>query len=92
MGLMQLMPDTAKEMQVAAPFEAEDNIMGGSRYLRKLLNLFDGDLRLGLAAYNSGPSRVLANDRIPNIPETEQYVKKVMNVYGRARASAVASQ
>ncbi|MDX1776847.1 MAG: lytic transglycosylase domain-containing protein [Desulfobulbales bacterium] len=92
MGLMQLMPETAREMQVKAPFEARDNIMGGSRYLRKMLNMFNGDLRLGLAAYNSGPTRVLANNRIPRIPETEQYVKKVMRLYGRARANTLASQ
>jgi len=92
MGLMQLMPETAKEMNVAAPFEAGENIMGGSRYLRKMLNLFDGDLRLGLAAYNAGPSRVLENGAIPKIPETEQYVKKVMREYGRARANNMASQ
>ena len=92
MGLMQLMPETAKEMKVAAPFEVEENIMGGSRYLRKLLNLFDGDLRLGLAAYNAGPNRVLKNGRIPKIPETEQYVEKVLWEYDRNRANAMVSQ
>ena len=92
MGLMQLMPATAEEMQVAEPFEARDNIMGGSRYLRKMLNLFDGDLRLGLAAYNAGPNRVLKNGRIPKIPETEQYVKKVLREYEKKRASSLARQ
>jgi soluble lytic murein transglycosylase len=92
MGLMQLMPETAEEMQVGEPFEAKENIMGGSRYLRKLLNMFDGDLRLGLAAYNAGPTKVLKNRSIPKIPETEQYVKKVMREYGRSRANAMASQ
>jgi soluble lytic murein transglycosylase-like protein len=90
MGLMQLMPDTAKEMEVEAPFEAEDNIMGGSRYFKKLLDIFDGNLRLSLAAYNAGPNRVLANGSIPRIPETEQYVKKVMREYGRMRAGSLA--
>jgi soluble lytic murein transglycosylase-like protein len=85
MGLMQLMPDTAKEMKVAAPFEAEENIMGGSRYLRKLLNLFDGDLRRGLAAYNAGPNIIPADGTIPAIPETEQYVEKVLREYGGSR-------
>ena len=70
MGLMQLMPETAKEMQVEEPFRARDNIMGGSRYLRKLLNRFDNDLHLSLAAYNAGPNRVLADGRIPKIRET----------------------
>ncbi len=92
MGLMQLMPGTAEEMHVREPFEASDNIMGGSRYLRKMLNLFDGDLRLGLAAYNAGPNRVLENRRIPKIPETEQYVEKVLREYGKTRASSLAQQ
>jgi soluble lytic murein transglycosylase len=92
MGLMQLMPGTAEEMQVTAPFEARDNIMGGSRYLRKMLNLFEGDLRLGLAAYNAGPNKVLKNGRIPKIPETEQYVEKVLREYGKTRASSLARQ
>ena len=92
MGLMQLMPDTAEEMKVAAPFKAEDNIMGGSRYLRKLLDIFDGNLQLSLAAYNAGPNRVLANGTIPEIPETEQYVKKVLQEYGRMRTGAIAGQ
>jgi soluble lytic murein transglycosylase-like protein len=93
MGLMQLMPETAKEMNVGAPFEPEENIMGGSRYLRKLHDLFDGDLRLVLAAYNAGPNRILENGRrIPKIPETEDYVEKVLREYGRIRESALASQ
>ena len=86
MGLMQLMPETAKEMNVESPFEAEENIMGGSRYLRKLHDLFAGDLQLVLAAYNAGPNRILENNhRIPRIPETEEYVKKVLQEYGRIR-------
>lgn len=92
MGLMQLMPETAKEMQVTEPFEARDNIMGGSRYLRKMLDLFDNDLQLGLAAYNAGPNRVMENRRIPRIPETEQYVEKVLQEYGRIRPNALAEQ
>ena len=92
MGLMQLMPETAKEMKVETPFKAEENIMGGSRYLRKLLNLFGGDLRLGLAAYNAGPSRVLASGSIPKIPETRKYVKKVLHEYGKTRPNTMASQ
>ena len=92
MGLMQLMPDTAEEMHVSEPFDASENIMGGSRYLRKMLNLFDGDLRLGLAAYNAGPNKVLENGRIPKIPETKQYVEKVLREYGKNRASSLARQ
>ena len=92
MGLMQLMPDTAEEMDVASPFEPEENIRGGSRYLKKMIDLFDGDLRLVLAAYNAGPSRVLAHNRIPRIDETEKYVKRVLSEYGRNQRNRLASQ
>jgi len=92
MGLMQLMPDTAEEMDVASPFEPEENIRGGSRYLKKLIDLFDGDLRLVLAAYNAGPNRVLAHNRIPRIDETEKYVKRVLREYGKNQRKRLASQ
>lgn len=92
MGLMQLMPDTAREMKVAEPFEAEANIMGGSRYLRRLLDLFNGDLELVLAAYNAGPNRVLEKGGIPRIVETEEYVEKVLREYGRIRSGTLARQ
>jgi soluble lytic murein transglycosylase-like protein len=92
MGLMQLMPDTAQEMGVASPFEPEENIRGGSRYLRKLTDLFDGDLRLVLAAYNAGPSRVLALNRVPRIAETEKYVKRVLWEYGNNQRQRLAGQ
>ncbi len=92
MGLMQLMPATAKEMDVAAPFAPQENILGGSRYLRKLINLFDGDLRLALAAYNAGPNRVLENGRVPRIAETEKYVKRVLMEYGNNQRNRYASQ
>jgi soluble lytic murein transglycosylase len=91
MGLMQLMPGTAKEMRVAAPFEPQDNIMGGSRYLRQLIDLFDGDLRLALAAYNAGPTIVLAKGTIPSIPETENYVKRVLRKYGSNQRKRITS-
>jgi soluble lytic murein transglycosylase-like protein len=92
MGLMQLMPGTAEEMDVASPFEPAENIRGGSRYLRKLIDLFDGDLRLVLAAYNAGPSRVLALNRIPRIAETEKYVKRVLWEYGNNQRQRLARQ
>ena len=92
MGLMQLMPGTAEEMDVSAPFEPQANIQGGSRYLRKLINLFDGDLRLVLAAYNAGPNRVLANNRVPRIAETEKYVKRVLREYGNNQRNELARQ
>jgi soluble lytic murein transglycosylase len=92
MGLMQLMPGTAEDMQVKEPFEAGDNIMGGSRYLRKMLDIFDGDLKLSLAAYNAGPNRVLPKRQVPGIPETVQYVKKVLREYGINMAGGFARQ
>ena len=80
-GLMQLMPETVADMNVKDPFDAEDNIHGGTRYLRWLLNTFEGDLQLSLAAYNAGPQCVRKLGRIPRIPETERYVKKVLATY-----------
>jgi len=81
MGLMQLMPETAKDMYVRDPFCPRENILGGAKYLRYLLDRFDGDLKLALAAYNAGPERVLSCGGIPNIPETVEFVQKVLRFY-----------
>ena len=80
-GLMQLMPDTAKELSVSDPFDPEENIEGGTKYLRSLLNTFKNDLRLALAAYNAGPTIVKKQNSIPRIPETIQYVDRVLKYY-----------
>ena len=85
-GLMQLMPATARDMGVTDSFDPEQNVMGGSRYLRLMLNEFGGDLSLALAAYNAGPNRVKRNWAIPNIPETQNYVVIVMRNYERYRS------
>lgn len=85
-GLMQLMPGTARDMGVADSFDPEQNVMGGSRYLRLMLNEFGGDLPLALAAYNAGPTRVKRNWLIPDIPETQNYVVIVMRNYDRYRS------
>ena len=78
-GLMQLMPATARDLQVADPFDPQDNITGGTKYLRSLLDSYGEDVTLSLAAYNAGPGNV--KNTIPNIPETREYVAKVLGNY-----------
>jgi hypothetical protein len=80
-GLMQLMPDTAREMNVSDPFNPEQNIAGGVRYLRSLLKMFNGDLVLSLAAYNAGPTQVKRAQGIPQITETKNYIRRVLRFY-----------
>jgi len=80
-GLMQLMPETARAMSVTDPFDARDNIFGGARYLRILANRFGGDVRRAVAAYNAGPNAVEKSADIPSFQETEGYVRRVMALY-----------
>jgi soluble lytic murein transglycosylase-like protein len=86
-GLMQLMPATARRLGVTDPFDPEQNVRGGARYLTELLRLFNGDLPLALAAYNAGENAVLKHGRaIPPYPETRQYVARVMEKYNALRS------
>lgn len=87
-GLMQLMPDTAADLNVWNPFDPQENIFGGTNYLRQMMARFGGNLRLALAAYNAGPGRVETAQGIPLIPETQQYVSNVIQHYRQMSASA----
>ena len=85
-GLMQLMPGTSRSLGVVNAFNPTENVRGGARFLRRLLDRFDGDKRLALAAYNAGENAVLAADRaIPPYRETRNYVRKVLRIFGEGR-------
>ena len=86
-GLMQLMPGTAVDMEVNNPFNPEENIFGGTRYLRMMLERFKGDERLALAAYNAGPERVETGWSVPAIAETREFVRRVMRYCRSYRSS-----
>ncbi len=85
-GLMQLMPDTARRYGVQNIFDPVENVHGGVRYLRDLLAMFNGDMRLALAGYNAGENAVIrAGNKVPPYVETQNYVPKVIDLYHRFR-------
>jgi soluble lytic murein transglycosylase-like protein len=84
-GLMQLMPQTSRELGVANPFDPASNIRGGVMHLSRLIDTLKGDLSLSLAAYNAGLGRVIRKKEIPAIPETRNYVKRVLNYYSELK-------
>ena len=80
-GLMQLMPGTAKRMSVRDSFDPHDNIMGGTRYLRFLANMFRGDMVLTIAGYHAGEGAILKYNGVPPYSSTHGYIKKVLRFY-----------
>jgi soluble lytic murein transglycosylase-like protein len=89
MGLMQLMPDTARLYNIANAYDPVDNIEGGVRHLRMLLERYRGDLRLSLAAYNAGSGAVEKYGGIPPFAETREYVRRVLRFYEAFRGGAL---
>ncbi|MCA9536897.1 MAG: lytic transglycosylase domain-containing protein [Myxococcales bacterium] len=92
MGLMQLMPSTARSMGVRDPFDPRQNILGGTRYLRVLANSFNGDLVLTVAAYNAGGGAVTRYRGVPPYAETRRYVQRVLRHYYAYRSGRVEAQ
>jgi len=80
-GLMQIMPETARDLGLRDAFDPEQNLRAGTRYLVRLLGLLDDDLELALAAYNAGLTTVQRYGGVPDYPETQRYVRRVLNLY-----------
>lgn len=88
-GVMQLMPGTARALGVADSYDPEQNIMGGAKYLRQMLDEFGGDVELALAAYNAGPGAVRKYGGVPPYAETQNYVRTVANYAGDSVSAGV---
>src|SRR6202167_1328037 len=81
MGLMQLMPSTARQLKVKNPFDPEQNVDAGGRHLKQLLESYGGDVKLTLAAYNAGAGAVARSSGVPRYAETQNYVRRITNLY-----------
>jgi soluble lytic murein transglycosylase-like protein len=81
MGLMQLMPSTARQLKVKNPFDPEQNVDAGVRHLKQLLESYGGDVKLTLAAYNAGAGAVARSSGVPHYAETQNYVRRITNLY-----------
>jgi len=92
MGLMQLMPDTAVELAVFHPYDADENLRGGTAYLRRMIDAFAGSVEMAVAAYNAGPGAVERHRGVPPYPDTVDYVQRVMALYRGSGSGAPAVQ
>ena len=81
MGLMQLMPQTARSLNVANPVDPQQNVDAGVRHLKRLMESYGGDVKLSLAAYNAGAGAVARSAGIPHFRETRNYVKRITQIY-----------
>ncbi|MBU2489201.1 MAG: lytic transglycosylase domain-containing protein [Proteobacteria bacterium] len=90
-GLMQLMPESCADLGVTDPFDPRQNIQGGCMYLKSLLDRFDNDIPMALAAYNAGPGAVERHKAIPPFPETQAFVKRVLKIHAQLSSRAAAT-
>jgi soluble lytic murein transglycosylase-like protein len=91
MGLMQLMPATARKFNVSNPFDPRQNVDAGVQHLKRLLDNFGGNVGLTLAAYNAGEAAVNRNNGVPPYPETRQYVRHITGIYGGETSTLISS-